>query len=355
MEIDNEGQEAVTNVEREFSKKIQGKARELENFDKLENIIQYIKREGPSDLQHFSIDEYIGRGSESLVFKIRLNKTNKCYGLKVIKKKKNKTNNNEFIISKKLKHKNIATVLCYYVDPKKDVDYILMELGHSNLSHFARKTIKRSTLSETFLCFICYQTLEGLFYLHKNKIAHLDIKPQNLLINDYLDIKLIDFSVSLDYSNLKKEEEIKIPYVGTPFFISPEILERRKTKVKDLQKIDLFSLGVTLYALGFGQFPFDIKPEDEDEEIIHKLNSGWKVVDDNNNFSTHFINFLNGLLEIDINKRLTINQALNSYWVKGAEIILNEKENTYNANSFLSYLITDHIREFQNYIFKKLF
>ena len=133
--------------------------------------------------------------------------------------------------------------------------------------------------------------------------------------------------------------------------MSPEILGRKRIKTKDIQKVDMFSLGVTLYILGFGQLPFNIGQEDSDEEMLNKIKSGWKVEDSNNIFSSHFINLLNGLLEVDIKKRLSINQALNDYWIRGAEIILNEKENTYNANSFLSYLITDHIRSFQEYIY----
>ena len=74
------------------------------------------------------------------------------------------------------------------------------------------------------------------------------------------------------------------------------------------------------------------------------------MTDKNNNFSRHFIDLLNGLLEKDINKRINIFQALNSYFVQGAKILLDEKEKTYNANSFLSYIITDHIRPFQEYI-----
>ena len=132
----------------------------------------------------------------------------------------------------------------------------------------------------------------------------------------------------------------------------PEIIKRMKIKIRDLQKVDLFSLGVTLYVLAFGQYPFNIKQDDEDEEILKKMSSGWKVENENNFFSSQLIGFLNSLLEFDINKRPTINQALNDYWVRGAGIILNEKENTANANIFLSYIITDHFRDFNQYISK---
>ena len=68
---------------------------------------------------------------------------------------------------------------------------MITELGKSNISHFMKKILKKSILSETFLCFIAYQTLQGLNYLHMYKIAHLDIKPQNLVITETLEIKIM--------------------------------------------------------------------------------------------------------------------------------------------------------------------
>ena len=317
-------------------------------YSNIQNMEKIIKTDGHEDLQKFTLEDCIGKGSESLVFKIRLNNTNNHYVLKVLKRHKNRINYTELTISRKLKNKYIANTLCYYADPKKEFDYIIMELGNSNLSHFMKKTLKRPTMSESFLCLIAYQSLQGLLYLHTNKIIHQDIKPQNIIITDYLDIKLIDLSVSSDYS--EKKETFKLHYAGTQFFMSPEVIKGKTVLTKDLQKIDLFSLGVTLYVLAFGCYPFDFTKEDEDEEIYQKINSDWKVTDKNNNFSRHFIDLLNGLLEKDINKRVNIFQALNSYFVQGAKILLDEKEKTYNANSFLSYIITDHIRPFQEYI-----
>ena len=231
-----------------------------QNFFDINTMSDYIKANGHKDLQRFTIIEKIGKGSESLVYKVRVNNTNNVFALKVIKKHKNKINLNELILCRKLKHKNIINTLCYYADPNKQLDYMIMEIGNSNLMNFARKILKRFTLSETFLCmaafqsltlsetFLCmaaFQSLQGLAYLHRLNIAHLDIKPQNLIINDYLEIKIIDFSVSMDYS--RNAKEFKLPYVGTPFFMAPEIIKSEKVKRKDMQKIDLFSLGVIFF------------------------------------------------------------------------------------------------------------
>lgn len=324
-----------------------------ENYSNIDYVNQYIQAEGPKDLKKFTVVELIGKGGESSVYKIKYIETNKFFCLKIMKKKKKeRINYPEFYISKKIKHKNLINLLSYHADPNKEYDYMITELGKSNISHFMKKILKKSILSETFLCFIAYQTLQGLNYLHMYKIAHLDIKPQNLVITETLEIKIIDFSVSIDYSKINGEE-VKIGYIGTNYFMSPEILQRKKVKKKDLNKIDMFSLGVTLYVLGFGRFPFDINPGDNDELMIEKINSGWRVENIKNYFSKHFIDLLNGLLEVDINKRMNIEQALNSYFIQGAPLLLNEKENTYNAFSFLSYLITDHIRSFQEYMSKQ--
>ena len=66
--------------------------------------------------------------------------------------------------------------------------------------------------------------------------------------------------------------------------------------------------------------------------------------------SKYFLNFIKKCLEKDITKRISIDEALEDYWIKGANIIMNEKEKLYNADSFLINLIMDSFYEFNNYI-----
>ena len=93
------------------------------------------------------------------------------------------------------------------------------------------------------------------------KIAHLDLKPQNIIINDYSNVKIIDFSVSLSYSKIKTKE-IQLPLVGTSFYMAPEIVWNKTIKIEDLNKVDLFSLGIILYNFSFDVYPFDLEYED---------------------------------------------------------------------------------------------
>ena len=73
---------------------------------------------------------------------------------------------------------------------------------YGDLENFKKNILKRSTLSESFICYFAGQILEALFYLSINKIIHMDIKLQNILIDEYLTAKLTDYSVSINYKNM---------------------------------------------------------------------------------------------------------------------------------------------------------
>ena len=329
---------------------------EKDYHKKREKIIDNVvidKNTVEEKLEGLELLECIGHGSESKVHKGQIKSSKGFISLKMIIKKKNeKKNLNEIIIGNKLKNKNIINIYGVKEIKKDEIDCILMEYAkHGNIKDFQVNLLKKNYLSESIICFLTFQILNGLKYCHVCKVAHFDIKPQNIVIDDYLTAKIIDFSISLDYSKIKKEE-IKLPFRGTNFFMAPEVLSTQTIKVKDLNKVDLFSLGVTLYFLAFGSYPFGFTHEDVKDypKIYEKIMKGVKIENKDNYYSKHFIDFLTKLLEKNINKRININQALNHYWVRGAEILINEKEKIYNAGNFLSYLITDHIKAFDDYI-----
>ena len=68
------------------------------------------------------------------------------------------------------------------------------------------------------------------------------------------------------------------------------------------------------------------------------------------NFSKYFLDFLKSLLEKDIDKRIGLNEALQHYWVKGADLLNEEKEKCYIMDIFVSYLLTDNIKSFNDYL-----
>ena len=316
---------------------------------KAANLIKILKKKYPEFFEKYEIKEYLGSSINSMEFKALSKERNIIVKL-IIKLNKEEEEDEEIKILKRLKNENIMLYETCEIDDKelKKLFFIVTECPKfGDLISFRNCFFRTADLSEQFLCFISFQILNALKYCQKCKIVHMDLKPQNLVINEYLEIKIIDFSLSFDYSKIKSNY-IKLPFGRTSFYMAPEIIQRKEIKVNDLNKVDLYSLGVTLYHLAFHKYPYELNFDDPNNMDIINEN------DNNNNcYSPYFIDFITKLLERDINKRMDINEAMNHYWIKGAQILLDEKENTYNCDCFLRHLITNYIMNFNRYLNKK--
>lgn len=181
----------------------------------------------------------------------------------------------------------------------------------------------------------------------------MDIKQQNVLIDDFLMIKLTDFSVSVNYRTQKNY--IDLPMVGTCYYMSPEVLNKKRILVSEASKIDIYSLGVLLYLLAFYDYPYKLNDIDSKDYtgIANNIANNNLEFPEETGHSKLFLKFLEKCLNKDIKKRYDIYQAMNDPWVKGYQIILNEKEKTYNAGKFIIDLMVDNLMNFNNYIRKQ--
>jgi serine/threonine protein kinase len=92
--------------------------------------------------------------------------------------------------------------------------------------------------------------LLALYEIHSKAIIHRDIKPHNIFLNDTQEIaKLGDFGVS---RRIEPGQDFALTFAGTPYYVSPEILNERPYNTK----ADIWALGVTLYELICLQPPF---------------------------------------------------------------------------------------------------
>lgn len=330
------------------------------DYSNRKNLISTINDNIPEFFEKFDLLEYINSGSAGYVYKgIYKSKIKKDVALKFLINKKQKDkmkkdkdiNSQEIVISKKLHNQNVTETYAYF--KKKDINFSVMEYGkHGDIEHFLKNLLKRRFYSETFLNYLTKQILDGLKYIHKCKIVHMDIKPGNILLDSNLEAKITDFSVSCQYNSFHPEDLVKFPFVGTGKFISPEVLSKAHMKIKEAEKIDMYSLGVTLYYLYYGQFPYNlnnVKGKDY-ENILNNINNEELIFPKERKKSKLFEDFLRKILEKNYEKRLNIREALKHPWIEGSKIIFDEKENISCNENFLIKLITDCIPKFNEYI-----
>jgi serine/threonine protein kinase len=332
-----------------------------EYFKNIDNMKEFLK-DGCQDFNsNFELLNFVNSGSCGLVFEGKIKKTpNKRIGLKflmgkIMEDKREKNQNQkrikEYNFQKKLHHKNITGLYGFY--EIKNCSCIAMDYAkYGDLDYFQKKLIQKKYLSETLIAYITIQILEGLQYCHQCKIIHMDIKQQNILIDENLTIKITDFSVSQSYEFVKDGGKFTLPLAGTSLYMSPEVLSKCEIDVEDCNKIDMFSLGTLLYNSAFGEFPYQLEYTDRKnfKGIYDKITQKNLVFPITKSYSFLFKNFLRGLLNKNIKQRYSISDAMKDPWIKGTKLIFKEKEKMYDLEKFLINIVTDNIKLFNDYL-----
>ena len=266
----------------------------------------------------------LGSGAFGEVWLVRHKNLERDFAMKIIKKRKNKSNEekeilNEIEILKKLDHPKILKIIDFYSKVKKY--YIITE--YCPEGELFNEIIKVGRFDEGQTAFIINQILKAISYCHRNQIIHRDIKPENIMItkrekNGCLQVKLIDFGTAKIFEKGQSENR----YVGSSYYMAPEVLKRKYD-----EKCDLWSIGVILYILLTGRPPFD---GNDDEEILKNVEIG--VYDKTSypfpSLSSYAKDLINKLLQYDAKKRISAEEALEHQWFKTAEFKKKDKVNT---------------------------
>ncbi|KAH9307810.1 hypothetical protein KI387_035721, partial [Taxus chinensis] len=265
------------------------------------------------------INEYvrecrIGTGSYGKVVLHRNTKDGKLYALKVLHKYRLSKVRvaptetaltdvlREVEIMKKVEHPNIVNLIEVIDDP--NTDQLCMVLEYVEGRWIFQGSGPAGGIGEDIARRYFRDILQGLIYLHSCNIVHGDIKPENLLVTSDGRVKICDFSVSRMFKG-NNDELRRSP--GTPVFTAPEcclgVTYHGKTA-------DVWALGVTLYLMVLGHYPF----------IGHTLQDIYdKIVRDPlflpENMNPELTNLLEGLLCKDPNQRMNLDAAARHQWV----------------------------------------
>lgn len=238
---------------------------------------------------------------------------------------------NEVSILKSLRHKNIVPLKDFFEEP--NCFYLVMQKcdGGDVLDRVA--SIEQ--YSEKDACQFSQGLLKAVQFMHERGIAHRDLKPQNLLLenkDDNTSVKVCDFG----YAKRVHMPQSLTTLCGSLHYVAPELLKNHPYD----ESADMWSVGVVIYFLLAGYLPFHNKDQNELFKIIRlgKYNFDTKYW---TGISKEATRLIKKLLEVDPSTRYTATKALELDWIKDMEESMLEKNNLSNS---LSGMKKEHIR-----------
>lgn len=209
-----------------------------------------VEMEIPKSFGRYVYFKTIGCGASSTVIEAVNTKTGFHYAVKVVSRAYLTESGGfqdfeqELRIHQKLNHPNIVKIHDVIYQPA--LIFVVLDLcsGGDLLNYIMKHPQNHPTVHKRIL----YQVLSALAYIHERDIAHRDIKPDNILLTEDLQVKLADFGCCEDVA-LRRDPKT----CGTMWYAAPEvILSPEKTGSKS----DIWSFGILLFVLFSGHLPW---------------------------------------------------------------------------------------------------
>ena len=257
---------------------------------------------------YYKIEKEIGIGRNSHVNLGIQKDTGQLVTIKIIDKTDETKNEEELVryeidILKFCHHKNIVHLIDYF-ETIENIIIILNYIEGNTLGEYLKNN--NFNFKESKIANIVLQIANGIKYLHKFGIIHRDLKPDNIMITqNNSEVKIMDFGLS----KIASKEEKLIEGFGTLYYAAPEIIQNMPYN----KEVDVWSLGVILYYMFTGCYPFMGKEEDEiEDKIINEpvefKDGEWEVISDK------VKDLIRKCLEKNPEERITIDDFINHPW-----------------------------------------
>lgn len=269
----------------------------------------------------YECGKVIGEGSYSQVRLATDSTSGKRCALKLFKStgEDAKKNLAEAEILESLNHKNVIRVIDYCADAeyKKDmrtkkVSFIATEIAEKG-ALFDYMQAARG-FSEPLARAVFSQILEAIEYMHSEGIWHRDIKGENVFLD-------ADFGVKIGDMGFATRNITESSVTGTNFYMAPEVHSKQEYNCK---AVDVFALGVLLFSMVIGKYPF-VTASDSDCKfkllMLNKSNLFWKTSvrgkEKLKDLSPEFIELVNLMLSPDPMERPTVSEIIRMKWFTG--------------------------------------
>ena len=326
-----------------YDTKRNNKIKEITKNKKLNSSLYFLhdsvligkKIGNPTD--KYKIEELIEKGkNNTLIYKASLKSNGEKRVLKIIQKNNKYLNETKELIKEidfleETDNPYIVKLYEFYDCPK----VICLVNEYCNGGNLNDKLKEEKQLSELTTSFIIFQILSALSYCHNKKIIHRNLTLSNILIDNskkynYIHIKLIDFSSSAKLINGSEMGDS----VGNLKYISPEVFTGKYNESRDI-----WSVGIIMYKLLTGVFPFENQNILKLKALIEISNVDYEKYP-LNKVNKECIDLLQKLLKKD-KGRINAKDALNHIWFKKLQI--KEK---------INYLSFDKIKKILDNIFQ---
>ncbi|KAF3017470.1 Cell cycle serine/threonine-protein kinase cdc5/MSD2 [Neopestalotiopsis sp. 37M] len=218
----------------------------------------YDRRDGAS----YQVGKMLGKGGFAVCYEGVLQGTRRRYALKIVKSKMQPKMEQKFQtelqIHSKMKHQNLVQFLRAFSMEK--CTYLVLELcPNGSLMDMVKR---RKGLTEPEIRFYSVQIAGAIKYMHAKGIIHRDLKMGNIFLDRHMNAKIGDFGLAALLVTGRDMQTIRrTTLCGTPNYIAPEILEKGK-KGHD-HMVDIWSLGIIMFAMFTSKPPFQSSTTDE--------------------------------------------------------------------------------------------
>ncbi|CAD8191869.1 unnamed protein product [Paramecium pentaurelia] len=209
-------------------------------------------------------------------------------------------------VMKNLRHNNIVKILNCYTLPNMQVVLIMEFLQGGDLVEYLQE---KGGLSEQEARIIFRQIAEAIRYCHDKRLIHRDLKLENILLTSKIEkiIKIIDFGIATVSTNFTIDKVDR----GSLSYMPPELMSGQAIEIKP--SIDIWALGVILYALVCGNLPFTSKNDEQTIDNILKCNYSFPP---SLTLTKEYKDLIINMLNPDQNQRYSAYQVIRHPWMQ---------------------------------------